>query len=436
MLGGRIPHAEHPDHRRPGPRPRPVRGHAPAARGGAGGAWRSTACSGRRRAGRRRRSPFACSAMDGYAILAGPAGRRLTLVGESRAGTPTTASGDGQADPDLHRRGPPPGRLRGHPPGAGHARRGRLGSRPAPTSRRGSTSGGPGEDMAAGHHRPARRHPAGPGRARRRRGRGRRPASASHARPGSRCWPPGMSSSRPVSRCGPGRDPQLQRPDAERRWPVMPAPDPRPPSSCPTSGRPRASGIEAALDSSDLVIISGGVSVGPHDHVKPALAALGVTGRSSGAWPCNPASRPGSAVLDDEGLVFGLPGNPVSAVVTFSLFVLPALRRAPGPYRGAAGSRPRRCSARMSSAIRGASRRSASSCERGPGPTTAVPNGAQGSHILTSLLGADALAMIPAGEGVLPAGSQCRPRRAGRVKRLAPASDRPPLRLVRSQSSP
>ena len=51
------------------------------------------------------------------------------------------------------------------------------------------------------------------------------------------------------------------------------------------------------------------------------------------------------------------------------------------------------------------SRRSACALALGAGPPVATPNGAQGSHILTSLLGADALAMIPAGEGVLAAGT-------------------------------
>ena len=54
--------------------------------------------------------PFPCSAMDGYAIHAGDAGRRLTLVDESRAGAPAGhAVGDGRGDPGLHRRGVPAG---------------------------------------------------------------------------------------------------------------------------------------------------------------------------------------------------------------------------------------------------------------------------------------------------------------------------------------
>ena len=63
----------------------------------------------------------------------------------------------------------------------------------------------------------------------------------------------------------------------------------------------------------------------------------------------------------------------------------------------------------MSTATRAVTRRSASAsssaARHGGPPLTAFPNGAQGSHILTSLLGADALAMIPMGDGALPAGS-------------------------------
>ena len=103
--------------------------------------------------------------------------------------------------------------------------------------------------------------------------------------------------------------------------------------------------------------------------------------------------------------MFGLPGNPVSAVVTFRLFVRPALAALQG--------RSRRAAARL----RGGAR------HRGPpqprpragdprparAPETAgssrTPNGPQGSHIVTSLLGADALALIAAGEGELEAGA-------------------------------
>ena len=90
--------------------------------------------------------------------------------------------------------------------------------------------------------------------------------------------------------------------------------------------------LEAALDRADVVCASGGVSVGAHDHVKGALAELGVTERFWGVAlkPGRPtwfgvAERPTGRVL-----VFGLPGNPVSAMVTFHLFARPALRALQG----------------------------------------------------------------------------------------------------------
>ena len=103
--------------------------------------------------------------------------------------------------------------------------------------------------------------------------------------------------------------------------------------------------------------------------------------------------------------MFGLPGNPVSAVVTFSLFVAPALAALQGARRRA------RRTPRPPSAIE--VRRNPRREQADPRPPrardgglAAFPTGAQGSHILTSLLGADALAMIPSGEGELPAGDR------------------------------
>jgi molybdopterin molybdotransferase len=146
------------------------------------------------------------------------------------------------------------------------------------------------------------------------------------------------------------------------------------------------------------------VSVGPHDHVKPALAALGVQERFWGV-----ALQPGKptwfGVLPDGPLVFGLPGNPVSAVVTFSLFVSPAL----AGLQGAPAPRPPRPDAVLGTDVRRNPRREQAvrvRLQADPDGATvrAFPNGAQGSHILSSLLGADALAMIPAGDGHLPGG--------------------------------
>ena len=71
------------------------------------------------------------------------------------------------------------------------------------------------------------------------------------------------------------------------------------------------------------MVVSGGVSVGPHDHVKDALAELGAEQRFWGV-----SLRPGKPAwfgTRGQALAFGLPGNPVSAMVTFQLFVRPAL---------------------------------------------------------------------------------------------------------------
>jgi molybdopterin molybdotransferase len=87
--------------------------------------------------------------------------------------------------------------------------------------------------------------------------------------------------------------------------------------------------IRSHLDSSDALIIAGGMSVGDHDLAKPTLAALGIP---ASFWRVR--IKPGKPFLfgiTPSGIpVFGLPGNPVSAYVTASLFVLPALRRLAG----------------------------------------------------------------------------------------------------------
>jgi molybdopterin molybdotransferase len=85
------------------------------------------------------------------------------------------------------------------------------------------------------------------------------------------------------------------------------------------------------LASQDILLLSGGVSVGDHDHIKPALARLGIR---TEIWRIK--VKPGKPFLfaqfqhDDRSTstsIFGLPGNPVSAFITFHLFVRPALLR-------------------------------------------------------------------------------------------------------------
>ena len=158
--------------------------------------------------------------------------------------------------------------------------------------------------------------------------------------------------------------------------------------------------LERALDAADVVCVSGGVSVGPHDHVKPALADLGVEERFWGV-----RLQPGKPTwFGSRGrtLVFGLPGNPVSAMVTFHLFARPALRALQG-----ADPAPRRATARLAEPVERNPRRDQMirvQLEEAAEGRTAIRTKAQGSHVLTSMLGADALARIPAGEGALAAG--------------------------------
>jgi molybdopterin molybdotransferase len=160
--------------------------------------------------------------------------------------------------------------------------------------------------------------------------------------------------------------------------------------------------IGRALDAADVVCVSGGVSVGEHDHVKGALAELGVDERFWGV-----KLRPGKPTwfgTRGDVLAFGLPGNPVSAMVTFVLFARPALLAmqgaAPGATRGEAElAEPLERNPRRDEAVR-------VRLEPGPHGWLATSTGEQGSHQLTSMLGAGALALVPAGEGELPAGER------------------------------
>jgi len=159
--------------------------------------------------------------------------------------------------------------------------------------------------------------------------------------------------------------------------------------------------LARALDAADVVIVSGGVSVGPHDHVKPALAELGV---EQHFWRV--ALKPGKPTwfgTRGEKVVFGLPGNPVSAIVTFHLFARPALRRLAGgdAHDTRAQARidvdyPREPGRDQVLRVR---------LDARPDGWHVTPTKPQGSHVLTSMLGAGAFATVPRGEGQIAAGS-------------------------------
>ena len=155
----------------------------------------------------------------------------------------------------------------------------------------------------------------------------------------------------------------------------------------------------------DLLVTSGGVSVGPHDLVRSVERELGV---EEVFWRV--AVKPGKPVAfgtRGRTLVFGLPGNPVSALVGFELFVRPALRglqgeRSPGPRYayGSLGAPLRRNGAR-DELVRARTR---------TGGTEVVldPVAGQDSHMIVRAAAADALVLVPLGVGELGAGERVR----------------------------
>jgi molybdopterin molybdotransferase len=171
---------------------------------------------------------------------------------------------------------------------------------------------------------------------------------------------------------------------------------------------------EAALDralASDVTIVSGGVSVGEHDQVRPALERLGAEQVFWGVAlrPGKPTffglvpRRPGAGLT--RGLVFGLPGNPVSAMVTFRLFARPAIRVMLG---APAGERRRATAVFDEDYAKAPGRAHLVRCmlELRDDGWHARTTGAQGSHVLTSMLGADALAILPSASGDVAAGDR------------------------------
>jgi molybdopterin molybdotransferase len=153
--------------------------------------------------------------------------------------------------------------------------------------------------------------------------------------------------------------------------------------------------IEAAasglLGRVDALCISGGVSVGDHDHVKAALAALGV---ARVFWRV--AQRPGKPFYFGTWRatpVFGLPGNPASSLATFLALVWPALRRLEGLEPAVVRRR-----ARLTAAATKA--RGLTAFLRGrtlPGSVDRLvePSGDQDSHLIRSFSAADCLIVCP-----------------------------------------
>jgi molybdopterin molybdotransferase len=342
--------------------------------------------------------PFACSAMDGYAIEAGAAGRTLRVADESRAGTPARGRiTDGQAiristgaavpegatavirQEDVEQLGDHSIRTQTPTPEGNNIRLPGEDQRKDATVLKAGTIVGPAELGAAVS------------------------AGAAdlqvHIRPQVVVLCTGDELRAPGEPLGPGEIHNSNGPMLASLAAVCGA-QASPATRLPDDREQTEQGITNALQAADIVLISGGVSVGPHDHVRPALQTRGVEQRFWGV-----ALQPGKPTwfgTTEDTLVFGLPGNPVSAYVTFALFVAPAIAR----LSQAEPPRPHSPTARLQTAVKRNPNREQALRVRLTDDGAAVPNGPQGSHILSSLLNADALAMIPAGDGELPAGTQ------------------------------
>ena len=159
--------------------------------------------------------------------------------------------------------------------------------------------------------------------------------------------------------------------------------------------------LQRAFGRFDLVLTTGGVSVGDHDYVPHAALELGARPLF---WKV--AQKPGKpvfAALRRRALLVGLPGNPASVLVNLLVYVRRALDRLegvrePGPgFRTALLDSPVKADAERDQWLRMALRHD----EQGRARLSLLPK--QGSHMLSNLVGADALAWIPASSAATPA---------------------------------
>jgi molybdopterin molybdotransferase len=153
--------------------------------------------------------------------------------------------------------------------------------------------------------------------------------------------------------------------------------------------------LRAAAQEHDLILTSGGVSVGEEDHIKPAVQALG----SLDLWQI--AIKPGKPFAYGrvaQAHFIGLPGNPVSSFVTFLLLVRPFLLK----LQGVSNTAPQGIAARADFAWpRADKRREFLRVRRNPtGGLDLFPN--QSSGVLTSAVWGDGLVDNPPGQTIAP----------------------------------
>lgn len=161
-------------------------------------------------------------------------------------------------------------------------------------------------------------------------------------------------------------------------------------------------GMAGGLAACDAIVLTGGVSVGDYDMTPAAMELLGADMLVQGI-----DLKPGGACaygMKDGVLLCGLSGNPASAMTNFYAVALPALRKMAGrsePHLReitvslAAGFRKKSPRARL---LRGR-------LDLSDGTVRFIQTGDQGNAVVSSLIGCEALAAVPAGSGPLPAGT-------------------------------
>ena len=159
--------------------------------------------------------------------------------------------------------------------------------------------------------------------------------------------------------------------------------------------------VTNALTEADVLVTSGGVSVGTHDLIKPLLESLGTV--HVGRVKLKPGKPFTFATIGDK-VAFGLPGFPVSSLVTFEVFVRPALRKMQGFTQVQRPALP----VRLGYDARATADRTEYqrvTLRRDGRELVAETTGSQSSSRLMSLAGAHALVRIPPGDQGIKAGT-------------------------------
>lgn len=343
--------------------------------------------------------PFANSAMDGFAVLAADAGDPRLVVGESRAGGPAApAVGPGSAVRVMTGAPIPPGADSVIPVEEADEEGERLVVRVAPAL--GAHVRAAGHDVAGGAEVRLPRRPIGAAAVGLLAALGEATVTV-HRRPRVAILSTGDELVPVGTALGPG---QIH----DANGPALAA------AVRATGGEPVVldpahddeAEIEARLAEAagcDLVIASGGVSVGRYDHVRTVLERLGTLD----FWRI--AVQPGKPLAFghiDGRPVVGLPGNPVSALVTFELFVRPILRAMLDlPGDGRIHVRARLTDRLPKSPPRRAYLRVVVALDPADGGYRAIPAGGQASSQMLPLVTGNGLLVVPEGAEAGEAGS-------------------------------